>query len=80
MTSDDAVLARLFFYDNPEYKRHPNYTKTDQLPISEVITGLPRPYHHIGATVETTCRVLRMYSEFCVSFLDYEQYVSVYSE
>ena len=35
-----------FFYDNPEYKRHPNYTKTDQLPISEVITGLPRPYHH----------------------------------
>ena len=46
MTSDDAVLARLFFYDNPEYKRHPNYTKTDQLPISEVITGLSRPYHH----------------------------------
>ena len=39
MASDDAALARLFFYDNPEYKRHPNYTKTDQLPISEVITG-----------------------------------------
>ena len=37
MASDDAALARLFFYDNPEYKRHPNYTKTDQLPISEVI-------------------------------------------
>ena len=34
------------FYDNPEYKRHPNNTKTDQLPISEVITGLPRPYHN----------------------------------
>ena len=47
MASDDAALARLFFYDNPEYKRHPNYTKTDQLPISEVITGLSRPYHHI---------------------------------
>ena len=46
MASDDAALARLFFYDNPEYKRHPNYTKTDQLPISDVITGLPRPYHH----------------------------------
>ena len=46
MASDDAALARLFFYDNPEYKRHPNYTKTDQLPTSEVITGLPRPYHH----------------------------------
>ena len=29
MASDDAALARLFFYDNPEYKRHPNYTKTD---------------------------------------------------
>ena len=27
-------------------KRHPNNTKTDQLPISEVITGLPWPYHH----------------------------------
>ena len=47
MASDDAALARLFFfYDDPEYKRHPNYTKTDQLPISEVITGLPRLYHH----------------------------------
>ena len=40
-----GALAGLF-YDNPEYQRHPNYTKTDQLPISEVITGLPRPYHH----------------------------------
>ena len=29
-------------------KRHPNNTKTDQLPISEVITGLPRPYHNIN--------------------------------
>ena len=48
MASDDAAFARLFFYDNPEYKRHLNYTKTDQLPISEVITGLPRPYHHNG--------------------------------
>ena len=27
-------------------KRHPNNTKTDQLPISEVITGLRRPYHN----------------------------------
>ena len=35
-----------FLNYNPEYKRHPNYTKTDQLPISEVITGLPRPYYH----------------------------------
>ena len=46
MASDDAAFARLFFCDNPEYKRHPNYTKTDQLPISEVITDLPRPHHH----------------------------------
>ena len=30
----------------PNTKGHPNNTKTDQLPISEVITGLPRPYHH----------------------------------
>ena len=46
MASDDAALARLIFYDDPEYKRHPNCTKADQLPISEVITGLPRPYHN----------------------------------
>ena len=32
----------------PNTKRHPNNTKTDQLPISEVITGLPRPYHNIS--------------------------------
>ena len=39
IASDDAALARIFIYDNPEYKRHPNYTKTDQLPkiVSEVI-------------------------------------------
>ena len=30
MASDDVALARLLFYDNPEYKRHPNYTKNDQ--------------------------------------------------
>ena len=30
----------------PNKKRHPNNTKTDQLPISEVITGLSRPYHN----------------------------------
>ena len=57
MASDDAALARLFFYDNPEYKRHPNYMKTDQLPISEVITGLPRPYHHTNQPKVQTQRV-----------------------
>ena len=46
MASDDVGLSPVPFYDNPEYKRHPNNTKTDQLPISEVITGLPRPYHN----------------------------------
>ena len=30
----------------PNTKRHPNDTKTDLRPISEVITGLPRPYHN----------------------------------
>ena len=30
----------------PNTKRHPNNTKTDQLPIFWVITGLPRPYHN----------------------------------
>ena len=48
MAFDDAALARLFFMIIPNTKRHLNNTKTDQLPISEVITGLPRPYNHIG--------------------------------
>ena len=30
----------------PNTKRRLNNTKTDQLPISEVITGLPRPCHN----------------------------------
>ena len=30
----------------PNTKRHLNNMKTDLLPISEVITGLPRPYHN----------------------------------
>ena len=30
----------------PNTKRHPHNTKTDQLRTSEVITGLPRPYHN----------------------------------
>ena len=30
----------------PNTKRHPNNTRMDQLPIFEVITGLPRPYHN----------------------------------
>ena len=46
MASDDAALARLFFMIIPNTKRHPNNTKTDQLSISEVITGLSRPYHN----------------------------------
>ena len=30
----------------PNTKRHPNNTKTDQLPVLKVIAGLPRPYLH----------------------------------
>ena len=45
MASDD-VGSRLSFMIVPNTKRHPNNTKTDQLPIFEVITGLPRPYHN----------------------------------
>ena len=52
MASDDAAPARLFFMIIPNPKRHPNNTKTDQLPISEIITGLPRPYHHNGGTIQ----------------------------
>ena len=49
MASDDAALARLIFMIIPNTKRHPKNTKTDQLPISEVIIGLPRPYHNTSA-------------------------------
>ena len=30
----------------PNEKRHPNDTKTEQLHVSEVVTGLPRPCHN----------------------------------
>ena len=46
MASDDVVSRPSHFMIIPNTKRHPNNTKTEQLPISEVITGLPRPYHH----------------------------------
>ena len=46
MASDDAGLSRVSFMIIPNTKRHTSNMKTDQLPISEVITGLPRPYHH----------------------------------
>ena len=52
MASDDVGLSPVPFYDNPENKRHPNNTKTDQLPIFEVITGLSRPYHNIDIRQE----------------------------
>ena len=47
MASDDVGLSPVPSYDNPDYKRHPNNTKKDQLPTSEVITGLPRPDNNI---------------------------------
>ena len=46
MASDDVGSRPSRFMIIPNTKRHPNNTKTDQLPISEVITGLPRPYHN----------------------------------
>ena len=46
MASDDAGLRPSLFMIIPNTKRNPNNTKTDQLSISEVITGLPRPYHN----------------------------------
>ena len=49
MVSDDAGSRPFLFMITPNTKRHPNSTKTDQLPISEVITGLP-----LGRTITTT--------------------------
>ena len=46
MASDDVGLSLISLIIIPNTKRHPNFTKTDQLPISEVSTGLPRPYHN----------------------------------
>ena len=42
----------------PNTKRHPSNMKTDQLPISDVITGLPRPYHHMMELVQVKQRNL----------------------
>ena len=50
-------------------QRHPNYTKTDQLPISEVFTGLPRPYHHKSPHKEISCWIFfRLFSRFVWCF------------
>ena len=46
MASDDVGSRPSRFMIIPNTKRHPNNTKTEQLPISEAITGLPRPYHN----------------------------------
>ena len=43
MASDDVGLSPVSFHGNPLHKK---ITKEDQLPISGVITGLPRPYHN----------------------------------
>ena len=48
MASDDVGSSLSRFMIVPNTKRHPHNTKTDQLPISEVTTGLPRPYHNIS--------------------------------
>ena len=37
----------------PKTKRCPNNLETDQLPIFEVMTGLPRPYHN-NSNMETS--------------------------
>ena len=46
MASEDVGSRPSHFMIIPNTKRHPNNTKTDQLSISEVITGLSRPYHN----------------------------------
>ena len=51
MASDDAGSRPSLFMIIPNTKCHPNDTKTDQLPISEVITGLPRPYYITPTTI-----------------------------
>ena len=46
MASDSAGSRPSYVMIIPNTKRHPNNTKTDQLPILGVVTGLPRPYHN----------------------------------
>ena len=53
MASDDVGSRPSRFMITPNTEHHPNNTKTDQLPISEVITGLPRPYHNNAIKIST---------------------------
>ena len=47
----------------PNTNRHPNNTKTDHLPILEVITGLPRPYHNSRRqTVREICVTCHLFT------------------
>ena len=49
----------------PNTKRHPNNTKTDQLPIFEVITGLPRPYLNTYLNYTYCCCITKTCSGMC---------------
>ena len=53
MASDHVGCRPSHFMCIPNTKRHPNNTKTDQLPIFGVNIGIPRPYLNtllLGAT------------------------------
>ena len=54
-----------YFMIIPNSKRHPINTKTDQLPISEVTTGLPRPYHNIYPHFTIFFHFFRQKQLFC---------------
>ena len=49
-------LSPPLFMIIPNTKRHLNNTKTDQLPMFGVITGLPRPHHNTGDLMRTISR------------------------
>ena len=63
MAPDDVSFHPSRFMIIPNTKRHPKNTKTDQLPTSEVITGLPRPYHN---TMIRLCSVAWVHSDALV--------------
>ena len=52
MASGDVGSRPSRFMIIPNTKRQFNMTKTDQFPSSEVITGVPRPYHNIDIRQE----------------------------
>ena len=62
-------FRRSHFMILPNTNRHPNKTKTEQFPVYEVITDLPRPYHTTGAQLQEITAHRKYADDFSCNWL-----------